>query len=434
MPDRRRHERVLRVGLLVLLVALGALSLDRARRGRYDFHHFFLDARYVWEHRALNPRVGHSASDEERQLPFYLPVVPLALAPLTALGREPAAVGWAAAQVAVLGLSLRVLRRWVEDRGDDAPAVFGVTTLLAIPAFIEAARFNQVSLFVLALIVGGVDALERRPRMAGVLFGLAAVIKLLPLLFLSWLVLKRRWSAVAVMLATIVVVAGVPPLIAFGPQVAATYHLQWWEYNICGEAGGGLLNRDLPEHFIDRRNQSIVQVLARWTWPEHPFRAPHQPMHLEPRTCAAAAYAVSAVLLAGLLWATRRPWGRLSVNGRRIEAAAYAVGLLVFSPLLRQYYLVWVFPGLLLLARAAADPTVRALRRVGWVGLGVWTAGMVAWIWPVTRLLGAHLVMVIGMGVLLLVMAAAEARCAPLAGPDAGDSTLPQALPEREGG
>lgn len=429
MPDHRRYERLLRVGLLVLLVALGALSLDRAWRGRYDFHHFFLDARYVWEHRALNPRVGHSAADDERQLPFYLPVVPLALAPLAALGREPAAVVWAAAQVAVLGLSLRVLRRWVADRGDDAPAVFGVATLLAVPAFIEAARFNQVSLFVLALIVGGVEALERRPRTAGVLFGLAAVIKLLPLLFLPWLVLKRRWSAVAVMLVTIVVVAAGPPLAAFGPRVAATYHRQWWEYNIRGEAGGGLLNPDLPEHFIDRRNQSLVQVLARWTWPEHPFRVAHQPTHLEPRTCVATAHAVSAALLAGLLWATRRPWGRLSVQGRRIEAAAYAVGLLLFSPLLRQYYLVWVFPGLLLLARAAADPAGRALRRVGWMGLSVWTAGMVAWIWPVTRLLGAHLVMVSAVGALLLVAATIERRCASLANPDVVISDPPPTPP-----
>lgn len=433
MPSGRRYERVLRIGLLALLAGLGLLSLDRARRGRYDFHHFFLDARYVWEHRALNPRVGHSASDDERQLPFYLPVVPLALAPLAALGREPAALVWAAAQVAVFGLSLRVLRRWVADCGDDAPAVFGVATLLAVPAFIEAARFNQVSLIVLALIVGGVDALERRPRTAGVLFGVAAVIKLLPMLFLPWLVLKRRWSAVAVMLVTMVVVAGVPPLIAFGPRDATTYHRQWWEYNICGEAGGGLLNPDLPEHFIDRRNQSIVQVLARWTWPGHPFRAAHQPTHLEPRTCVTAAHAVSAALLAGLLWATRRPWGRLSVNGRRIEAAAYAVGLLVFSPLLRQYYLVWVFPGLLLLARAAADPTVRALRRVAWAGLAVWTAGMVAWIWPVTRLLGAHLIMVISLGVLLLVAAATEASPASRASHDATHSALPHPPPEREG-
>lgn len=433
MPDRRRHERVLRVGLLVLLVALGALSLDRAWRGRYDFHHFFLDARYVWEHRALNPRVGHSASDDERQLPFYLPVVPLALAPLAALGREPAAVVWAAAQVAVLGLSLRALRRWVEDRGDDAPAVFGVATLLAVPAFIEAARFNQVSLFVLALIVGGVEALERRPRTAGVLFGLAAVIKLLPLLFLPWLLLKRRWSAVAVMLVTILVIAGVPPLVAFGPRDTVAYHRQWWEYNIRGEAGGGLLSPDLPEHFIDRRNQSIVQVLARWTWPGHPFRVAHQPTHLEPRTCVTVAHAISAALLAGLLWATRRPWGRLSVHGRRIEAAAYAVGLLVFSPLLRQYYLVWVFPGLLLLARAAAEPAGRALRRVGWAGVVVWTAGMVAWVWPVTRLLGAHLVMVIAVGALLLLTATMERTGVSAASPDTTAPTLPQRLPEREG-
>jgi hypothetical protein len=144
MGERRWHDRLLRLGLVILLVALGAVSLDRARRGRYDFHHFYLDACYVWEHGELNPGVSWAASDEGRQLPFYLPVVPLILSPIAALGRSGAALVWAAAQVLALGYSLRVLGRWAAYSGSRAPAVLGIATLLALPALIEAAKFKAI--------------------------------------------------------------------------------------------------------------------------------------------------------------------------------------------------------------------------------------------------------------------------------------------------
>jgi hypothetical protein len=190
--------------------------------------------------------------------------------------------------------------------------------------------------------------------------------------------------------------------VAFGPQATLAYHRQWWSHNLRGDSAGGLLDPDLPAHFIDRRNQSIFQVLARLTWPEHPFRAPRQPLRLDRQTCVWVACGLNGLLLAALLAATRRPWRAISVWRRHAEAAVFAIGMLVFSPLLRQYYLVWVLPALVLLAQAAARDDLPRVRRLGWTGLGVWAAGMLAWIWPISRLLGAHLAMLIAMGILLL--------------------------------
>jgi|GEM_PF-2495743 len=403
MPERVNFERTWRLGLLVLLLALAGLSFDRARRGRYDFHHFYLEAQHVWQHGALHPQMAHSRSDEERQLPFYLPVVPLMLAPLAALGRVGAALVWTAAQVAALGVSLRILRGWCADRGLDGPAILGTATLLALPALVEAARFNQLSFFVLALVLAGVDAMDRaRPGRAGALLGLATILKLLPAIFLPWLLLKRRWTAAATLTVTVLAVGLLPPLAGFGPARTWEYHRQWWQHNVRGDSASGLLKADLPDHFVDRRNQSIFQVLARWTWPEHRFRIPWQPLHLDARTCVLAGYVVTALLGAGLLWKTRHPWSRLSAAQRHVEVACYALGMLAFSPLVRQYYLVWALPALVMLARAAGDPDDARQRRLGWTGLGVWTIGMLAWIWPLTRLLGVHLLMLVVLGILLL--------------------------------
>lgn len=418
MPETRaRRLHWLDLILPALLVALGLVSFDRAVRGRYDFHHFYLDARYVWQHGTLNPDLtpvepDDPHADDRRQLPFYLPVVPLALAPLGGLGRVPASLVWAGAQVAALGVSLRILRRWATDGRPDTRHLLalGLALLAAIPAFYEAGKFNQLSYFVLVLVLGGGAALEdNRPRTAGVLLGLAAVLKLLPALFLPWLLLKRRWSAAAALVIAASLITVLPPLVAFGPQRALQYHQEWWSHNVRGDSVAGMLNADLPEHFIDRRNQSLVQVIARLAWTEHPYAAAWQPVQLPPRACAAMAYGVGGALLAGLLWATRRPWQALAPPRRRAELAVYAIGMLVFSPLLRTYYLVWAVPAVVLLARAAVGDQRRP-RLCGALGFWIWVGGMVAWLSPAARVAGVHFLMLVLLGVLALAISAGDTR------------------------
>ncbi len=403
MTEHAKKHWWLRWALLALLIALGALSFDRARRGRYDFHHFYLDARYVWEHGALNDDFDNADPDARRQLPFYLPTVSLLLAPLTAFGRTPAALVWTVGQMLALLYSITVLRRWC------APERAGpiiITLAFAIPAFIEAARFNQVSYFVLALVLTGLDALDHKhPWRGGALLGAAAVLKLLPAIFLPWLLLKRQWTAAVAGVVAGALLTIIPPTLVFGPKNAATYHHEWWQHNVRGEAAGGMLNPELPEHFIDRRNQSITQVLARWTWPQHPYQVPWQPFELSAATCRHTAQGFGLLLGVVFLAALHRPWNRLTVDQRHAEAAAVAVGMLVFSPLLRQYYLVWVLPALILFATSATTHQRMRLRMTGRIGLAVWTIGMIAWIWPITRVMGAHLVMLIALGVLLLRLA-----------------------------
>ena len=445
-----------------LLIGLGILSFDRASRGRFDFHHFYLDARYVWEHGALNPTVTPHITAETRQLPFYLPVVSLALAPLAALGRMPAAALWTVGQVAALAYAVWALRRWTEsgggrpqgrpsgDEGRRPPAAdagvgrhgLALAVVLALPAFIEAARFNQVSYFVLALVFGGFSGLERgRDVRAGVCFGLAAVLKLLPGFLLVWLLLKRRWLAAGACVLTALVMTIVPPLLAFGPTRTWAYHRDWLDYNLHGDAGQGLLRADLPEHFIDRRNQSIAQVLARLTWSQHPYRTAWQPVTLDSQTCQRIAAGSSLALLAALVWTTRRPWAALTAGQRQAEAAAYALAMLALSPLVRQYYLVWALPALVWLARRALEPPIRTPHasagphgqpglplawrariatkfnvHAGRLGLAIWLLGMALWPWPAARVVGVHLVMLLLLGGIIMV----SARVARTAGANDG--------------
>jgi hypothetical protein len=414
-----RLRRTVNLGLVGLLLVVGVTSFERARALEYDFSHFYLDARYVWEHGALNPDVRAFTRDPSaRQLLFYLPAVPVVLAPLTALGLLPAALAWAALQVASLGYVLRVLRRWTTERA------FLLAVIVSLPAIWDAARFNQLSFLILALLVAAATALDRqRCIRAGTLLGVAGAVKLLPVIFVPWLLLTRRYVAAAGFVLAALALALVPPLVAFGAERTWVYHSDWWAYNVQGASAGGLLNRDAPEHFADHRNESIAQVLARWTWPDHPWRAPWQPFALSSGVVQQVSRAVALLLFLLLLAATcaskaispisavkgdggfdsaLRPEGESSRSRPvRADFAAYCIALAVLSPLLRTYYFVWALPAVVLLAACAVGESRRA-RRLGVAGLLVWTAGMVAWIWPLPRLLGVHLFMLIGLAALTL--------------------------------
>ncbi|MFQ5806082.1 MAG: glycosyltransferase family 87 protein [Phycisphaerae bacterium] len=422
MPETRPRRRWPLLGLGVLLGAVGAVSFTQAAKLDYDFRHFYLDAAYVWQHGQLNPDLDNPDRAQRRQLPFYLPAVALLLSPLTAGGAKPAALLWTIGHLVSLAYTLKVLASWRAPQGSRAPprAAIIIATVAALPVIYEAARFNQVSFFVLALVLAGAAALERRrPTRAGVWLGLATAFKLLPGIFALWLLLKRQWTALATLAATVLVVALLPCLIAFGPRDTARYHRQWWNYNVHGAPARGMVDASLRSHFIDHRNQSIPAVLARLCWPKHPQAASFQPFKLDERTCRRIARGLAILLVTVLIWMTRRPvWGADGedasdaepTNRCRREAATYLLAMLVFSPLLRTYYLVWALPGLVLLTRFALDDRLRSSQRLGLLGFTLWLAGMLAWMSDTARAYGVHLIMLIALaGILLRLGAAASA-------------------------
>ena len=286
MRDPRGSRRAALLVALILAGAVTAVSHRQARKLDFDFHHFYRDARYVWDHAALNPDRDNPDVLERRQLTFYLPGVALMLSPMTFAGVETAAVIWSLMHGAALFASLIVLHRWASARTMNAAAILGVACLAALPAIYEAARFSQVSFIVLALLLLGFAALESgRKTACGVLFGLAAVLKLLPGVLLIWLLLKRQWTALAVASGCIVIVAGGPCLIVFGPQQTAEYHREWLADNLGRDGRRGLVDRVEPSHFVDYRNQSIAAVVQRAFWPLHPAKAAWQPFAISRAAC-----------------------------------------------------------------------------------------------------------------------------------------------------
>lgn len=392
-------------GLCVLLLAfVGLFCFERARQLRYDFHHFYRDAHYVWQNGALNPVLHAENKLTERQLPFYLPIVPLAIAPLTFAGLAPAAALWALMQVVTLAYSLFELRR----RWAASATVFWLATALVLPALYEAAFFNQLSFPILALCLVTIRFVENnRFAAAAASLAVACVSKFLPGTLLLWVFLQRRLAAAlrfaGLTMAFSIALTLLPCWAAFGWDNTNRYLIEWWRYNLDSARSLDLLDADIDAHFLGHTNQSVRAVIARWTWPQHPYRMPNQPISFDKPAVVRVSAVVSAALLC--LWIAltfRAGRNEPAASAQRAAAAVWMIGMLVFSPLLRQYYLIWAWPAVVFLADAAwggaaarnKAPLPRA-RLCAVFGLAAWIIGMLLWPVPIARLGGVHLLMLI---------------------------------------
>ncbi|GAB3713427.1 glycosyltransferase 87 family protein [Mariniluteicoccus flavus] len=159
-------------------------------------------------------------------LPFiYPPIAALLMAPLGLVPRTVLQLLWIVANVLALGL---VLRRAGIRRGPTLGAL-GALLMIAVEPLRTTLGYGQVNLLLMTLVVA--DLLPDHPigharrgrhrRRAGILLGIAAAIKLTPLLFVLYAVATRRWRLAVVTVTTFVVLTGVGALAM--PHASATF-------------------------------------------------------------------------------------------------------------------------------------------------------------------------------------------------------------------
>jgi len=239
-----------------------------------------------------------------------LAVVTIALLPVVAyqalgIAGRPAGIARAAAAFAIAAVSL-----WLEP--------------VAMTLF-----FGQINLVLLALVVGDL-ALPDRVRGKGIGIGLAAAIKLTPLIFIAYLLLTRRIRAAAVSTVTFAATIGLG--FALLPHASAVY----WGGQF-GQPGS------VPFHLL---NQSINGTILRVTHDGHHAHA----------YWLAAALVTALVGLGTAVAASRRGHELLGL------VTCAATGLLV-SPVSWSHHYVYIIPALTL---AACGP-----RRLGYRIAGV---------------------------------------------------------------
>jgi hypothetical protein len=198
--------------------------------------------------------------------------------------------------------------------------------------------FGQNGSIVAALLIAGLANLDRRPILAGVLFGILTIKPQLGLLLPVMLVLSGRWRAIAAAAVTTVVLVATTCWL-YGVDI-------WWEYlakvvpmqRYHQENGGGLLLLQIPSAFYAGR---LVGLPIRIDW--------------------AIQAAVSLATFAAVVWTFWRP------RDPTLSTALLVTAIFLFTPYSLNYdfvVLAWVLA--LLRQRSSNTPFDHALILVLW--------------------------------------------------------------------
>ena len=362
---RRFLPRAGRVLAWCLLAGAGALGLVGFARvlpalarvpAQLDFGAYYVAARALQA--GVSPyrpgeldQVAAGVAGVPHSAYLYPPFFAAALRPLALLPYRLAETVWFAANLTLFGLLWVLLLRLVELPPRWRVAVPWAALLL--PAVYDTWLLGQVSLLLTVLMVGALvltaapRCSARRDLLAGALLGLAAAVKLYPILLAGVYLARRRW---AVLLGALLGAAGagVVGLVFGGGWQTA---LDWLTSGLGGASGkvafpsnqslGGVLARCLTA------NSFQVPVLRR----ENLLTVTPPPL-LDSPSAAAALTALGSLAVVGLsAWALLRP----GPPGETLplDAAICTGAMLLVTPIVWDLYYVHLLLPLLLLAQAA---------------------------------------------------------------------------------
>ncbi|MGK5740955.1 glycosyltransferase 87 family protein [Micromonospora sp. URMC 103] len=301
----------------------------------------------------------------------YPPFAAVSMLPMAALAWYPTiAVNLLLTVVATAFLLALLVDPLARREGWSRWYAFGLAACLlaGLNPVRDTISFGQVNLLLVALVYADLWLLERGHRAAGIGIGLAAAIKLTPAVFVGYLLVTRRWRAAAT--AAGAFVAATVLAAAAAPGASRTFFTEaLWDTDRVGQLA-----------YVS--NQSLLGLVAR-LHPEHPDR----PLWL----------ALVAATLA--VWIVRARRAARAGDERAGFALTGVVACLV-SPVTWVHHLVWLVPGLVVVAAAAlprspthptaptdladptaptdpTDPAARRRLRAGVAGYVVLSSGVV---------------------------------------------------------
>ena len=311
--NTHHNSKIGRVGIvgIVAVVVVGAalVALGPWLTGHFDLKVYY-GATRSWLHGG--ELYGYVEHGRDRDYGFtYPPFGAVVFAPLAACAFPLAEVlfdaATVAATVAVLALLLNPLAR---RRGwNPAPVVAaGLILLVAFDPWRTTYNYGQVNVLLLAIVAA--DLLRKRGPV-GIGVGLATAVKLVPAIFIGYLLLTRRFRAAAIAAGTAIGATGLAW--ALDPKASSTYwtDLLWRSERIGDPA------------FVS--NQSLNGLVHRLD--------------------LGAGLWLALALLVVALWVVR-VW---RTSDPRLGFALTAVVGGLVSPITWLHHLVWLLPALVLL-------------------------------------------------------------------------------------
>lgn len=269
------------------------------------------------------------------RLPFtYPPFAAIVLSPLSLIPAPAAAMIVTFGTIALLAAVLRIFLR---------PLGWPLAWMLPLALVLEPVRstisFGQVNVLLMTLVAA--DCLSRAPRWPrGSLTGVAAAVKLTPLAFVLFFLLRRDYRAVGVMTGTFAACTGL------GFALAPADSSRYWASVVFDTSRIG-------DPFY-AANQSILGVLAR--------------AGLRQGTPAGtSAWLALSAAAATIAWLGMRR--ALAADDAHLALALNALAALLISPISWSHHWVWAGPALLALAAAGRHGRLRAARAAAVAGL-----------------------------------------------------------------
>jgi hypothetical protein len=340
-------------------------AVHRARAGRSALVKWRPDVERLW---AGEDVYGADRGDGREGFPTP-PITAIALTPFLALGDVPGAIAWALFKLALAWWSAIVVLRLAAGRAADFPPWAAAAVIaLSWRVFASDVTHGNVNLAVLAALTAAARPWQAgRELRAGLWIGLAASLKVTPLLFAAYFARKRAWGALGGLALGLALFLLVLPSLFLGVGRNLELLGAWWQQMAQPYLEGAPVGLMQSEHV----NQSLLGVLARLfseavAIPAHPPRYPADVyvnvLALSPEALRLLHRGACALVLVLMLRWTRGPREGARVLG---EWALVTLAMLMLSERSwKQHYVVLLFP----LAYLAWN--LSSARRIALTGLG----------------------------------------------------------------
>lgn len=305
-------------------------------------------------------------------LPFSL----ILLSPFRALGPRLGPLAWALFKI---GLAWWIILRAFELAAGSAsrfpPWAAWVVLLLSVRVLHSDVQHGNVNLLVGAVVLAAFSAWERgRDLRSGLLFGVAAVLKVTPLLGLLYLARKGSVRGIVGVGLGVCLCTWVIPALWLGWDANLELTRGWWQQMV----GPYLAGAPLTIVQTEQINQSMLGVGARWLTdcvaivarpPIHPSDTSIHLLTLSPEVFRWV-HRVGCALVLILLWRSIRP--QMERRGSFVlgEAAMLGLSMLILSERSWKQHYVLLPLALTFLTWALAQGSLApGLRRLSWTAL-----------------------------------------------------------------
>lgn len=425
---------LLSLAFLLVWFATGFVAIHRTLDGSNDFDTFYEAGRSVLKGTSVY-YVGEYYQVREGIGPFLYPPIAACFFALFALLPMPAAAFlWNSFLLVLfagaLGLTLRFLGVSYPDLSSIWKAVPGRDKLLfplvGVVVLLDNLAMAQINIFVFFLCVLALVLWERKKDFtAGLVLASAVLIKLTPIFFCLYFLVKRAWRLLAGVLAGGLILSLLIPTLVFGWGKSRIYHQQWFgrmikpmvieviakfqkfEPHPLKKSPEEIRELHISQMLVDT-NQSLEAGLMRLFLKNRTdYQVAHRYAGLPvlgggiPQGALSGVIQIFRVGLLMVLIVLCLPGGKGEPRIRRaLEISLVFLSTTLLSPIARShYYIVWIFAyltlylmwfagkefrqGAMSLSRAAARASLfyfaLALPYAEAVGMGAW-ANLIFWL------------------------------------------------------